>query len=958
MSIRRDEANLILTINGTQATGTLRDLQKQSRDLRRLLERLPVDSDEFKKVQAELAAVNAKIKDVNDGIRGITKETGAWGLAMSVAGGVLAALNLQNILDSAQQWISSLFNIGTGLDTMQAKVRTVFGDAETIVRGFAETNARDLGLAREQYVNLATSAGDLLKPMGFTEDAVAKLSVQLTDQAGILAEWSQGRVSTEQSSEILTKALLGERDALNSLGIDIKDSIIQAELKKKGLDDLTGASRRQAEALITLEQITLQSASANEAFDKNGQSQIRTLAQLRARLAEVTQSVASALVPVFNLAIQAGVKLIDWAIRFAQTLAAIPGFVSENRVAILALITALVSLNAQGILAAANSLRMAAAQQAATIATTAQAAAQRVLNFVMAANPIGLVVAALAALAGALVTAYQHSETFRRVVTGVFSAVTESVKNTLGFFKDLGAGLFNLFTGDFEGALSSFGNAFNRLNPAQIGKSLKESFVEGYQSVPTPPAEIKGNTVGAKNEGAKVGKAMADGFESQFAALRASGERGAGEMAKAAKSALDARLKEIEVGFLKEELVADRALVQREIKEGEHARRVLLLKRQQYELQLEAFRRFNQDSTRAALEAQKNLLEVNYTLGSQGGVAPLPAIATLPPQQVAQQTPGPAPAVAIAELQATDAELDALRDKFVRIADAENEFALLRAEQERNRVDARLQYLRDNGLIETEIFRATLAEKNKADEAYQTARLENEQRTEDLRRALTEKGYEAQKGVFDGAITLLSLDEKARKKHSGAIKAIQVAQVQIDSIREIQGIWASVSNVPFPFNTILGAALTAGSVARAIGAVVKIENTKFAGGGPTGPGYGMPDSTGFKPAGIVHEDEWVGPKWMVNSPQYGPTIHYLESVRKRGFAEGGYSTTPTPSVTGIVLPGVNQEMLQAFDKMSSEMRGMRNDIANWRDRLRADVVYTDVEEAGTELAGVRDDAGI
>jgi hypothetical protein len=429
-------------------------------------------------------------------------------------------------------------------------------------------------------------------------------------------------------------------------------------------------------------------------------------------------------------------------------------------------------------------------------------------------------------------------------------------------------------------------------------------------------------------------------------------------MAKAAKSALDARLKEIEVGFLKEELVADRALVQREIKEGEHARRVLLLKRQQYELQLEAFRKFNQDESRAALEAQKNLLEVNRTLGSQGGVAPLPAITTLPPQQVAQQTPGPAPAVAIAELQATDAELDALRDKFVRIADAENEFALLRAEQERNRVDARLQYLRDNGLIETEIFRATLAEKIKADEAYQTARLENEQRTEDLRRALTEKGYEAQKGVFDGAITLLSLDEKARKKHSGAIKAIQVAQVQIDSIREIQGIWASVSNVPFPFNTILGAALTAGSVARAIGAVVKIENTKFAGGGPTGPGYGMPDSTGFKPAGIVHEDEWVGPKWMVNSPQYGPTIHYLESVRKRGFAEGGYSTTPTPSVTGIVLPGVNQEMLQAFDKMSSEMRGMRNDIANWRDRLRADVVYTDVEDAGTELAGVRDDAGI
>lgn len=53
-------------------------------------------------------------------------------------------------------------------------------------------------------------------------------------------------------------------------------------------------------------------------------------------------------------------------------------------------------------------------------------AAQWLLNAAMAANPIGLVVIALAALGAGLVIAYNKSETFRNIVNGAFN----SVKNT------------------------------------------------------------------------------------------------------------------------------------------------------------------------------------------------------------------------------------------------------------------------------------------------------------------------------------------------------------------------------------------------------------------------------------------------------------------------------------------------------------------------------------------------
>lgn len=58
-------------------------------------------------------------------------------------------------------------------------------------------------------------------------------------------------------------------------------------------------------------------------------------------------------------------------------------------------------------------------QAVTKIATAVQAA----FNLVMSANPIGLVIIAIAALAAGLIYAYKHSETFRNIVDGAFRAV-------------------------------------------------------------------------------------------------------------------------------------------------------------------------------------------------------------------------------------------------------------------------------------------------------------------------------------------------------------------------------------------------------------------------------------------------------------------------------------------------------------------------------------------------------
>ena len=75
---------------------------------------------------------------------------------------------------------------------------------------------------------------------------------------------------------------------------------------------------------------------------------------------------------------------------------------------------------------------MAAAHKAAAAGATGLQVAQAALNTVLSANPIGLVVAALAALAAGLVTAYHTSETFRNIVNGAFQAVANIAQSTIG----------------------------------------------------------------------------------------------------------------------------------------------------------------------------------------------------------------------------------------------------------------------------------------------------------------------------------------------------------------------------------------------------------------------------------------------------------------------------------------------------------------------------------------------
>lgn len=92
------------------------------------------------------------------------------------------------------------------------------------------------------------------------------------------------------------------------------------------------------------------------------------------------------------------------------------------------IVPALQAFSLANLKAAASTAASKVAMVATSAATKAWAAAQWLLNVALTANPIGLVVVAIAALVGAIILAYKNSETFRKICDAAFKAVGDAVK--------------------------------------------------------------------------------------------------------------------------------------------------------------------------------------------------------------------------------------------------------------------------------------------------------------------------------------------------------------------------------------------------------------------------------------------------------------------------------------------------------------------------------------------------
>lgn len=194
--------------------------------------------------------------------------------------------------------------------------------------------------------------------------------------------------------------------------------------------------------------------------------------------------------------------------------------------------------------------------------------------------------------------------------------------------------------------------------------------------------------------------------------------------------------------------------------------------------------------------------------------------------------------------------------------------------------------------IDSEVYLQKGLKKIKDDAAIEDAK--RKQAELELTAIVEQKKFDIVAGSLSSIASVLD-------KESEEYKIIASAVALMDTYKAANAALASGSEI----NVAYGVLAAAAAVAAGLANVASINGVQFAQGGYTGPGYGRPDSSGFKPAGIVHENEYVAPKWIVNSSAGSYHVNALESMRLRGYADGGLVTSSATQETNAAVAQMN-----------------------------------------------------
>jgi hypothetical protein len=608
---------------------------------------------------------------------------------------------------------------------------------------------------------------------------------------------------------------------------------------------------------------------------------------------------------------------------------------------------------------------------------------------------------------------YNKSELLRGVLGGlgamivsVFTTIKDDAIKILGGVGDILVGIFTLDKGKmvagFKAALA--GTADLAL---ESGQKAAEAFARGYEA-------NKNNhitrTVSVKTEETGGAEVLPTG---------AGKEAPAGESAADLKKRLEALLKqhqaEIEAERHHQEMLLNlrevallaqgnqRAIEWGKIELDAQRKVVALAAAEQKEELLVTGTQWQKNAKIAALQQEKDAA-VELLMAEDILAALLHQLQAKYAEQDAAQVKQDV-ADQLADIEAAEVEKEALlQEQFEQALLSEQQYAVQIYDAKHAALEAELALLRMFGGLESAEYRKKYKELEKLEKDKNKEDLAEAKRMQKAKWDIAQLTVKTAGDVVQTTIDLLFQDEAARRKHHNMYTALSGAKIIMDGVQEVANIWRYSAENPANGLTggiagaVIGGVQTALAVARTAVGLVKLREFSFAQGGRTGGGLnvgagsgtggreqGSPavsplgtlmemagmavapngrlvDHSGFAVAGIVHEDEYVVPKWMRADPQVAAVEQWLEARRLRGYFEGGATGSMSALPPGGVLPAsegersyaVQTEMLSALQLMTQQLA----DVKDWQARLSVQLHAGELEDSLAERKQVKLENGI
>ena len=196
------------------------------------------------------------------------------------------------------------------LEETRSKFNTVFSSIQNDAQNTAKEFKESFGLSSQAALGMLSDTGDLLVGFGFTEKEALNLSKQVNELAVDLASFTNFSGGANGASQALTKALLGEREAIKSLGIAITEADLKRFAEEQGL--VFKELDRVAKAQLTFELAVSQSQKAIGDFARTQGGFANQLRILRGEFNDLAAEFGTMLLPLAQKLVDAFRKVFEF----------------------------------------------------------------------------------------------------------------------------------------------------------------------------------------------------------------------------------------------------------------------------------------------------------------------------------------------------------------------------------------------------------------------------------------------------------------------------------------------------------------------------------------------------------------------------------------------------------------------------------------------------------------------
>lgn len=388
----------------------------------------------------------ARLKGISSSMGGILPIAGGVGLALGAWNGVTGVLKLGADMEQTRVSFTTMLGSADKANSMIAQLNK-FANKTPFSNSDLQKNANLLlsfGINGNKVLPTLKMIGDV---SGGNKEKLNSLSLAYAQVS------SAGKLTGQDLMQMVNAGFnplqtISEKTgrSMASLKEDMSKGAISAKDVEQAFADATGKGGRFYEMMIK------QSETASGKYST-----------FMGLLTGVGISIGQKLLPAAKRFLDWGIKAVEWLSVAPTYFDALTQSIHDNRWTLGLLGVAVLALSANFIIAKTTTFAYAMATKASILWTKVATAGQWLFNAALTANPIGLVIAGIAALAAGVVYAYNKVGWFR----GGIMAAWETVKGFGGIIKEfvidriksmiqgitgIGETLMLFFKGDWQAA--------------------------------------------------------------------------------------------------------------------------------------------------------------------------------------------------------------------------------------------------------------------------------------------------------------------------------------------------------------------------------------------------------------------------------------------------------------------------------------------------------------------------